>query len=121
MVKRPNRWILDQDFPNARGITFQGRRNQNPRSKKSGKGEQIQAIRNADGIAALFATLGYATAETRLPQAPEALGITAESTVGHIRSIERIAEQDGLLSIYLFEVHSLTQGLIHRNFKGVVS
>jgi hypothetical protein len=72
--------------------------------------EQIQVIRNADGVAALFAELGYRT-EARITQTAEVLGITAESATPHIKKIERVADQDGLLQVYLFEVTSLTQAL----------
>ena len=74
--------------------------------------EQIQDIRNAEGIVALFAHLEYRT-EARISQTPEALSITPESAAAQIKKIERIADQEGLLQVYLFEVTSLTQALTH--------
>lgn len=76
------------------------------------RSEQIQAIRNADGVAALFAKLGYRT-EARITQTADVLGITPESTCSQIKKIELIADQEGRLQIYLFEVASLTQALTH--------
>ena len=76
------------------------------------RSEQIQAIHNADGVAALFAELGYRT-EARIAQTADVLGITPESSANQIKKIERIADQDGLLQVYLFEVASLTQALTH--------
>jgi len=72
--------------------------------------EQVQGIRNSDGVGALFADLGYQTA-ARVVQSPDALGIMADSTVAQIKKIERVADQEGLLQIYLFELISLTQAL----------
>ena len=74
--------------------------------------EQIQDIRNAEGIVALFAHLEYRT-EARITQTLEALNITPESAAAQIKKIERIADQEGLLQVYLFEVRSLTQALTH--------
>lgn len=76
------------------------------------RSEQVQAIRNADGVAALFAELGYRT-EARITQTADVLGITPESSANQIKKIERIADQDSLLQVYLFEVASLTQALTH--------
>ncbi|MDO8545728.1 MAG: hypothetical protein Q7R68_00065, partial [Nitrospirales bacterium] len=76
------------------------------------RSEQIQAIRNADGVTALFAELGYRT-EARITQTADVLGITPESSANQIKKSERIADQDGLLQVYLFEVASLTQALTH--------
>src|SRR5437867_3699292 len=73
---------------------------------------QIQAIRSADGVTALFAELGYRT-EARITQTADVLGITPESSANQIKKIERIADQEGLLQVYLFEVASLTQALTH--------
>ena len=58
--------------------------------------EQIQDIRNAEGIVALFAHLEYRT-EARITQTPEALNITPDSAAAQINKIERIADQEGLL------------------------
>ena len=81
--------------------------------------EQVQDIRNVDGLVALFAELGYRT-DLRAIQTTEALAITPESAASQIKKIERIADQESLLQIFLFEVTSLTQALtqsILRAFK----
>ena len=67
----------------------------------------IQAISNSDGVVAFFARLGYNT-NVRTIQTPAALEINAESTKKAIRRIELIAEQEGLLRVYLFELSSVT-------------
>lgn len=76
------------------------------------RSEQIQAIRTSDGVAALFSELGYRT-EARITQTADVLGITPESASLQIKNIERIADQEGRLQVYLFEVASLTQSLTH--------
>lgn len=81
--------------------------------------EQVQTIRNVDGLVALFAELGYRT-DLRSIQTTEALAITPESAASQIKKIERIADQESLLQVFLFEVSSLTQALtqsILRAFK----
>lgn len=67
----------------------------------------VQSLNNADAVAALFARLSYNINE-RTEQAPGNLGITADGTVRPIRRIELIANQDGLLQVYLFELTSVT-------------
>lgn len=68
----------------------------------------IQQLAGADAVAAFFASLGYNT-DTRLPQSPPAMGITAESLQRKIRRIERIADQEeGTLQVYLVELDSVT-------------
>ena len=74
------------------------------------RAEQVQTIRSADGVVALFAELGYRT-EARIAQTADVLGITPESSAAQIKKIERIADQEGLLQVYLFEVASLAQAL----------
>lgn len=69
--------------------------------------QDIQALSNAEAIAAFFARLGYDT-ETRTPQTAGNLGITADSTSRPIKKIELIANQEGLLQVYLFELQSIT-------------
>src|SRR5712675_225142 len=67
----------------------------------------IQALGNADAVAALFERLGYNTT-IRTIQTLGNLGITADSTLRPIRKIELGADQAGLLQVYLFELRSVT-------------
>ncbi len=67
----------------------------------------IQALGNADGVGALFERLGYNTSIRRI-QTPANLGITADSILRPIKKIELLADQDGLLQVYLFELRSVT-------------
>jgi hypothetical protein len=67
----------------------------------------VQSLNNANAIAGLFARLGYNVNE-RTEQAPGNLGITAEGTVRPIRRVELIANHEGLLQVYLFELTSVT-------------
>ncbi len=67
----------------------------------------IQALSDADGVAAFFERLGYNTSVRRI-QTPANLGITAGSTLKPIKKIELVADQEGLLQIYLFELCSVT-------------
>ena len=66
----------------------------------------IQALSDADAVAAFFERLGYNTSVRRI-QTPANLGITADSTLRSIKKIELLADQEGLLQIYLFELLSL--------------
>src|SRR3990172_3802010 len=68
---------------------------------------EIQSLSSLDAVAALFAKLGYNT-DARTPQTAGNLGITADSTVRPIKKIELIADQEGLLQVYLFELQSVT-------------
>jgi len=69
--------------------------------------QDIQAVSGADAIAAFFARLAYNT-DARATQTAGNLGITADSTVRPIKKIELIADQEGLLQVYLFELQSVT-------------
>ncbi len=71
---------------------------------------EIQALSDADAIAAFFERLGYNTNVRRI-QTPANLGIAIESTLKLIKKVELLADQDGLLQIYLFQVRSVTVGL----------
>jgi len=77
--------------------------------------QQIQSLNDIEAIAAFFAYLGYDT-NSRIQQAPANLGITSETIQRQIKRIERIADQQGLLSVYLIEMTSVTvagiQGII---------
>lgn len=66
----------------------------------------ILDLSSPDGVAAFFSRLGYDT-DRRTKQIPEYLGITASSTLRDIRHIELIADEDGLLQVYLFELTSV--------------
>jgi hypothetical protein len=63
----------------------------------------IQAISSADAVTAFFARLGYNT-NARLKQTPANLGMAAEGTSRPIRNVELIADHEGLLQVYLFEL-----------------
>jgi hypothetical protein len=69
--------------------------------------QQIQSLNDADAIVAFFAYLGYDT-NSRLQQTPANLGITSETVQRQIKRIERIADKQGLLSVYLVEMTSVT-------------
>jgi len=69
--------------------------------------QDIQSLSSADAVTALFARLGYNT-DAHTAQTPGNLGITADSTVRPIKKIELIADQEGLLQVYLFELQSVT-------------
>jgi len=69
--------------------------------------QDVQLLSSADAIAAFFARLGYAT-EARTTQTAGNLGMTVESTSRPIKKVELIANQEGLLQVYLFELHSIT-------------
>jgi len=69
--------------------------------------EDVQSLSSRDEVAALFAALGYHT-DARLTQSPANLGITADWLVRQIAHIERLADQEGLLQVYLIELSSVT-------------
>jgi hypothetical protein len=69
--------------------------------------QDVQALSSADAIAAFFARLGYST-DARTGQTAGNLGITSDNTSRPIKKIELIADQGGLLQVYLFELHSIT-------------
>jgi hypothetical protein len=69
--------------------------------------ETVQTLSSRDTVAALFATLGYHT-DARLAQTPANIGVTAESLARQISHIERIADQESLLQVYLVELTSVT-------------
>jgi len=69
--------------------------------------EDVQGLSSADQVAAFFSVLGYRT-EARLPQTPANLGITAEPLTRQVTRLERIADHEGLLQVYLFELSSVT-------------
>ena len=67
----------------------------------------VQELSNSDAVTAFFARLGWRT-DVRIEQSPGNLGITAEGTVKPIKKIELIADQDGALQVYIFELASVT-------------
>jgi hypothetical protein len=77
--------------------------------------QQIQSLNDIEAVVAFFAYLGYDT-NSRIQQTPANLGITSETVQRQIKRIERIADQQGLLSVYLVELTSVTvagiQGII---------
>jgi hypothetical protein len=70
----------------------------------------VLELSSADAICAFFARLGYDTSR-RIVQQPGHLGITAEGTAGPIRKVELVADERGLLQVYLFELKSITVAL----------
>jgi hypothetical protein len=68
---------------------------------------EVQQLAGADAVAAFFAKLGYRT-DVRVSQTPGNLGITADGTVRPIKRVELIADQEGLLQVYLFELATVT-------------
>ena len=80
---------------------------------------EIQELSSSDAISAFFAKLGYRT-DIRTSQSAGNLGITADGTVRPIKNIELIADQEGLLQVYLFELTNVTITHIRslcRNFR----
>ncbi|MHB8203095.1 MAG: Eco57I restriction-modification methylase domain-containing protein [Desulfomonilaceae bacterium] len=67
----------------------------------------VQELSSADSVTAFFARLGWRT-EVRIEQSPGNLGITAAGTVKPIKKIELIADQDGALQVYIFQLASVT-------------
>ncbi len=67
----------------------------------------VQELSSADAVTALFAKLDYRT-DIRIEQSAGNLCITAEGTVRPISRIELIADQEGILQVYLFELTSVT-------------
>ncbi len=71
------------------------------------KKQDIQELSSADALTGFLARLGYNT-NARISQSPANLDITAEGTTRPIRKIELLADQEGLLQVYLFELSSVT-------------
>lgn len=71
------------------------------------RADDIQTLSTPDGIVGFFSTLGYETS-ARIKQSPANLGITTDTLIKEIRHIELIANQEGLLQVYLFELSSVT-------------
>jgi len=69
--------------------------------------QQVQGLSSPDAIAAFFTELGYDT-RARTRQSPANLGITAQATLDQIRHLELVADQGGMLQVYLFELPSVT-------------
>ena len=69
--------------------------------------KDIQGLSSPDAVAALFAALGYST-NVRTPQSPANLGISNETLTRQVRRLELLADQDGLLQVYLVELSSVT-------------
>jgi len=72
--------------------------------------QEVQGLHNADAISAFFATIGYNT-EARTLQTAANLGIP-ESAAKEIDRIELIADQQGLLQVYLVQLKSVTVAFI---------
>ena len=70
-------------------------------------GRDVQDLADADALASFLARLGYDT-NARTVQTPGNLGITADGTLRPIRKIELLADREGALQVYLFEVQSVT-------------
>ena len=78
-----------------------------PELDKNITARDLQIMADADGVAAFLAGLGYNT-NARIVQSAENLGITADTTARAIRRIELMADQEGDLQVYLFELKSVT-------------
>ena len=72
--------------------------------------KDIQSLSDHEALVDFFAHISYNT-KSRITQTPTNLGITAESIRRQIKRIERIANQDEFLQVYLFEVDSVTTSL----------
>lgn len=68
--------------------------------------QDVQALHDADSIAAFFANLGYDT-RARIPQTAANLGIS-DPVQRRIKHIELLADQERFLQVYLFELKSVT-------------
>jgi hypothetical protein len=68
----------------------------------------IQSLNNRDAIYAFLTHLGYDTNNPQKFPDPRSLGITTDSLVREIKSIEQLANNDGLLYVYLFVLTSVT-------------
>ncbi len=83
----------------------------------------IQSLSSREAVCSFFSHIGYNT-EARIAQTPANLGITASSVTRQIRHIERVADQDDYLQVYIFEVDSVTISLTRslartfRDFRG---
>ena len=71
------------------------------------KKSDIQSLSSQEAVLAFFTRLGYST-DNHLAQTSSAMGFTAEALVHEIRSIERIADEEGELQVYLIELKHLT-------------
>lgn len=71
------------------------------------KSEDIQSVSTPDEVTTFFTLLGYETSG-RIKQSQVNLSITNESLIKEIKNIELLANQDGLLQVYLFELSSVT-------------
>lgn len=71
------------------------------------RAEDVQLLSDPDAVAAFFGRLGYDT-NPRTIQTPGNLGITSENTLRRIRKIELIADSEGLLQVYLFQLPTVT-------------
>jgi hypothetical protein len=60
----------------------------------------IQSLNNRDAIYAFLTHLGYDTNNPQKFPDPRSLGITTDSLVREIKSIEQLANNDGLLYVY---------------------
>jgi len=69
--------------------------------------EDVQSLSNRDQVVALFAALGYQT-DARLAQTPANIGVTADALTRQVTHLERIADHEGLLQVYLVELTSVT-------------
>lgn len=69
--------------------------------------QNILELSSSDALTAMFARMGYNT-NARITQTPANLGITAEGTIKPIRSVELLADQEGLFQVYLFELTTVT-------------
>lgn len=67
----------------------------------------ILSLASADDVVRFFAKLGYNT-NVRTKQTPANINITGDEISRQISSVELVADQEGLLQVYLFELRSVT-------------
>lgn len=67
-------------------------------------------LASSDDIVRFFSRLKYNT-NVRVKQTPSNLNIASDDVIRQIKKIELIADQDGLLQVYLFELKTVTVAL----------
>jgi type I restriction-modification system DNA methylase subunit len=67
----------------------------------------ILSLASAEDVVRFFAKLGYNT-NARTKQTPANINITGDEITRQISSVELVADQEGLLQVYLFELRSVT-------------
>ena len=79
--------------------------------------QQIQSLNDIEAITAFFAYLGYDT-NSRIQQTPANLGITSETIQRQIKRIERIADQQGCISLHVTHEFPESRSPFHSKNRG---